>query len=133
MEVGDRAKTYGAFDLFGIAGIDRADLHLEQWCHGLDDGKIVGSRALTGLPKDRHSHHIWRDPLEQFQPFRAEAIFKRHETRGIAAWSRKAVHQASANRIGGTYEHDWHSTGHLQQRRHARGAMGQDDLRLERD
>ena len=56
-----------------------------------------------------------------------------HETGGVAARPRQAVDEAGADRIGDDREHDRHGAGRLQQRPHGRGAMGQDDVRRERD
>jgi hypothetical protein len=49
--------------------------------HGLDDAELDGADGYGGIPKDRHARHTWRDLLEQFQPFPAQAIFTRHENR----------------------------------------------------
>ena len=83
-------------------------------------------------PKDRRSRHAWRDLLEQLQPFPAQAVFESHETGGVAARPRQAVDEAGADRIDDDREHDRHRAGRLQQRPHGR-AMGQDDVRRERD
>ena len=58
---------------------------------------------------------------------------KRGKAGGIAARPRQAVDQAGPNRIGDVREHDRHSAGCLQQRRHSRAASGQDDVWRERD
>ena len=55
------------------------------------------------------------------------------EAGGVAAWPRQALDEAGADRIDDTAEHDRHGAGRLQQRRHSRGASGQDDVRRERD
>ena len=92
------------------------------------------SRRVGGIPKDRRSRHARRDLLEQLQPFPADAVFEIHETGGVAARPRQAVDEAGADRIGDDdREHDRHGAGRLQQRRHGRGAMGQNDVRRERD
>ena len=56
--------------------------------------------ADGAIPKDRRSRHAWRDLLEQFQPFRAHAVFERGEAGGVAARPRQAVDEAGADRIG---------------------------------
>ena len=45
----------------------------------------------------------------------------------------RLLDEAGADRIGDGREHDRHGAGHLQQRRHGRAAIGQDDVRRERD
>ena len=86
-----------------------------------------------GIPKDRRSRHARRDLLEQLQPFPAQAVFELHKAGGVAARPRQAIDEAGADRIGDDREHDRHGAGRLQQRRHGRGASGQDDVRRERD
>src|ERR1700730_12673359 len=73
----------GALDLVGVAHVDWADLHPEQWCHRLDDGKQARSRTQGGIPQDSGSRHAWRDLFEQLQPFSANAVFEFHETGGV--------------------------------------------------
>src|SRR5262249_12193030 len=60
------------------------------------------------LPNDRHSLHVGRDLLEQFQPFPADAVFEIHESRDVAAWSREAIDEAGGDRIGDLHKHDRH-------------------------
>jgi len=81
----------------------------------------------------RNPRHAGRDLLEQFQPFRADAVFEQDEPGGIAAWPRQAIDEASADRIGGVREHDGHGAGYRQQCRHGRARRGQDDVRRQRD
>ena len=47
-----------------------------------------------GIAKDRHSRQVWRDLFEQFQPFPAHAVFKKHEASGIAARPRQAYRRS---------------------------------------
>ena len=91
-----------------------------------------GSGAYGGIPRDRRSRHAWRDLLEQFQPFTSHTELEIHEPSGIATWPRQAVDEAGSDRIADDREHDRHGAGRLQQRRHGRGPMGQDDVRRER-
>ena len=60
-------------------------------------------------------------------------IFEQDEAGRVAARPRQAVDEAGADRIGDNHEHDRHSAGRLQQRPYGRAAMGQDDVRRERD
>ena len=105
----------------------------ERGRHGLDGGKLAGSGAYGGIPRDRRSRHAWRDLLEQFQPFTGHAELEIHEPSGIATWPRQAVDEAATDRIGGYWEYDRHGAGHLQQLPHGRAAGGQDDVGRERD
>ena len=67
------------------------------------------------------------------QPFPAHAVFKFHEPGGVAARSRQAVDEAGTDRIGDDREHNRHGAGKLQQGSYGRGAMGQNDVRRERN
>ena len=71
--------------------------------------------------------------LSSSSHFPLNAVFESHETGGVAARPRQAVDEAGADRIDDDREHDRHGAGRLQQRPHGRGAMGQDDVRRERD
>jgi hypothetical protein len=82
---------------------------------------------------NRHPHHTRSDLLEQLQPFPTHAVFETHETGGIAAWPTQTINEAAGDRIGDNWEHDWHRACRLQQRLHARGAMGENDIRRERN
>src|SRR5437868_10040424 len=50
-----------------------------------------------GLAQHRHPLHVWRNLLEQLQPFGTEAVLEHGKTSGVAARSRKAGDQARAD------------------------------------
>ena len=77
--------------------------------------------------------HTWRGFFEQLQPFRGHAVFKTHETGDVAARPRQAVDETGADWIAKHRGHNRHGAGHLQQWSYGRGAMGQDDVRRERE
>ena len=58
---------------------------------------------------------------------------RQNETGGIAARPRQTIHEASADRVDSSREHDWRGPGYRLQRRHSRAGCGQDDIRHERD
>ena len=86
-----------------------------------------------GTLKHRNTRHARHDLLEQLQPFPAQAEFERHESGGVAARPRQAVDEAGAHWIDDDREHDRHGASRLEQRPHGRGALGQNDIRRERD
>ena len=99
----------------------------------LDGGKLASPCDYGGIAKDRRSRHMGRYLSKQLQPFSAQVVFESHETGGVAARPRQAVDKAGSDRIASDREHDRYGAGHLQQRRHGRGTMGQDHVRRQRD
>src|SRR4029077_9517371 len=89
-------------------------------------------RGYSGISKDRHSSHVGRNLFEKFEPFRGHAVLEQNKTRGIAAWPRQIIHEASADRIDSMCEHDRHGLGYSLQRRHSLAGRGQDYIRGER-
>src|SRR5262245_39783668 len=85
----------------------------------------VGSRRTTA--------RVTLGVLEQFEQFAAHAIFEQGKTGGVAARARKACNITGADRVRDLNEHDRHSARCLQQWSYPCGAVGQDDLRCERD
>ena len=51
------------------------DSHPERGRRGLDGGELADPLGYGRIPKDRRSRHARCDLLEQFQPFRAHAVF----------------------------------------------------------
>jgi hypothetical protein len=122
-----------ALDLAGVAHIDRAQLHPERRRHRLERAQLPAPGGYRGIPKDGRSRHAWRNLLEQFQPFPAHAVFEQSKTGGIAARPRQALDEAGADRVDHIDEHDRDGVGRLFQRRHARAARRQNDVRRECD
>src|SRR5215470_15892024 len=85
----------------------------ERRRHGLDDGVHAGSRTLVWVPKNCHSRYSWSGLLEQFQPFPAQTVFKRHKAGRVAAGPGETVDETGADRIAGSREHDRHGAGRL--------------------
>src|SRR5712671_43489 len=108
-----RERRDSALDFTNLAHVNRPQLHSERWRHGLDCGKLPDPGGCGWIAKDRHSRQAWRDLLEQFQPFPAQAIFERDETGGVAAGPRQAVDEAGAHRIEEGREYYRHGAGRL--------------------
>src|SRR6516165_2857078 len=72
-----RVGRDGALDLSYLTHVDWAHLHPERGRHGLDGGELAGSRGQRGIAKHPHSLDAGCDLFEQFQPFRAQAVFER--------------------------------------------------------
>src|SRR5262249_59722223 len=70
--------------------------------------------------------------IATFDPIYTDAELELGKSGGIAPRLREARHKAGADRVGRLCEHDWHGMGRLLQRRHDRGARGQNDIRYER-
>jgi hypothetical protein len=87
----------------------------------------------AAVPKDCDARHRGRNLLEQFQPFRAHAVFELDKTGRVTARPRHAFDQATADRVNDIHKHDWHDFSCLLQRPRVRSAGGYDDLRLEID
>jgi hypothetical protein len=79
----------------------------------LDCGKLPDPCGYGWIPKDRHSRQIWRDLLEQFQPFPAQAVFECDETGGITAGPRQTLDETGANWIKDSREYNRHGAGRL--------------------
>ncbi len=123
----------GGLDLARVADVDRAQFHPHRRRHGLDSAQLADLEGVGRIPEDRSPRHARRDLFEQFQPFRADAVFEHRKTGGIAAGPCQAGDEAVAHGIGHLREHDRHGAGCLQQRRGDRGPGCQNDVRRERD
>jgi hypothetical protein len=71
--------------------------------------------------------------LVQLQPFPANIVFKQQKAGSVATGRAKARNLAGANRVNDPREHDRHTAGRLEQRRHNRAAEGHDYRGRERD
>src|SRR6516165_12317933 len=88
-----------ALDLAGIAYVDRAHLHTDQWRHGLDGAELTRPGGYGGLPKHGRSRHTGGNLFEQLQPFPAYAVLEQGEPGNIAARPRETVNEAAADRV----------------------------------
>src|SRR5215475_3681422 len=102
-----------ALDFVSLTHVNRPQLHSERRRRGLDCSKLPDPGGCGGIPENRHSRQAWRDLLEQFQPFPAEAVFKRDKTGGVAAGPRQAVDEAGADRIEESREYNRNDAGCL--------------------
>ena len=91
------------------------------------------SPGLACVPNDRCSRHAWCNLLEQLQPFPAHAELIGEKAGGVATRPRQARDEAGAHRVDDIREHDRHGARLPLQRRHRRGAGGENDVRRERD
>jgi len=94
----------------------------ERRRHGLDGAELGVSGRVAAISKDCRSGHVWRDLLEQLQPFPAQTVLEQQEAGGVAARSGKTIYEAAANRIDDIHKHDRHATGRLLQRGQGRAA-----------
>jgi hypothetical protein len=122
----------GALNLGQLAHVDWAHLDPERRRHGLDGCELRRSGGQRGVAKDPRTRHARRDLFEQFQPFRAEAVFEGGEPGCVPARPRQTIDKAGADRIGDNHKHDRHGAGRLQQRRRTSIAAAEDDIRRER-
>ena len=65
-----------AFDLARVAYVDRAHLHAQRLCHGLDDAELTDASGYGRIPNDGRACDARCDLLEQLQPFSAQGIFE---------------------------------------------------------
>src|ERR1700752_1198116 len=108
--------------------MDRIYLDPERRRCRLDGSKKTRSRALGGVSKDSRPGHVGCKLLEQLQPFPTQAVFEVHEPGRVAAWSRKTIHEAGADRIADDRKHNRYGAGSLQQWLQGRGTVGEDDI-----
>ena len=64
------------------------------------------SATFAGSRRTATRRHARRDLLEQFQPFRADAVFVNGKSGGVAAGLRQACNEAGPDRISDLHEHD---------------------------
>src|SRR5262245_41603715 len=108
-----RKGAYIAFDLAWVMHVDRCYLYSNRRCYRLNRAELANPNCQCSIPKDCRSRYVRRNLLEQLQPFCGNAIFVRHETSSVAAWPRKAIDEASTNRIGHDREYNGHCAGDL--------------------
>src|SRR5262245_55252298 len=82
---GARELRDRAFDLTGVAHVDRAHLHTQERSHGLDGAELSTPRSYTRIAKNCRTRRAGRDLLEQLKPLPAHAILERDEACRIAA------------------------------------------------
>src|SRR5262249_5465451 len=103
----------GALDLSRVTHIDRDCFDPNRGSHGLDRSPLADPSGYGWISDDSHARDVWRDLLEQLQPFHADSILKKQKASGIAAWPRQAVDEARADRIGDMDKHNWNVAGRL--------------------
>src|SRR5215470_601872 len=108
---GDGTLRFG-----GVATCDRGYLHAKRRSHRLDGGKLANPLDSGISSQKRDASYAWRDLLEQFHPFCAEAEFGSHEAGAVAAWLRQASDQTRADRIDDVAEYDRYVASRLLQR-----------------
>src|SRR6516225_7641772 len=96
---------HGALDNANVLHADRGNLYSERRRYSLNGAELGGSDGNGGIVDDSRPRHLWRDLLEQFQPFAAETVFERHEAGHVAARPRQAIGEARADRIGDGRKH----------------------------
>src|SRR5262249_46411599 len=103
-----RARKFrdGAFDLTGIAHVDRAPLSPKEWSHGLDGAELSAPRSYAGIAKNRRARRVGCDLPEQFRPLPAHAVLERGETGRVASGPCQARDKAGADWVDDRAEHD---------------------------
>jgi hypothetical protein len=99
----------------------------------LDCSELTEPGRDGGIPNDGRACDARHDLFEQLQPFCADTVFEREETRGVAARPRQARDKSSADRIRDDHEYDRHGVSYLQQRPRSPAALGEDHVRRECD
>src|SRR6516225_6998558 len=61
----------GAFDVAGIANINRAHVDPKRRCSSPDGAELSDASRIGGIPDDRSPSNAGRNLLEQFYPFSA--------------------------------------------------------------
>src|SRR5262245_30490386 len=115
-------------NLARVGHVDGADLHRGGGRHGLNGGPHAKPGGDGGIANDGRSRYVWRDLLEHFKPFGANAVIVRGEARDVATRSRQAIDEARADRINDEHKHDRHGAGCLPRRPDGRTAGGEDDV-----
>jgi len=128
----ERANVVMARSISPVPRADGAHVYAKRRCRGLNYSKLADLRDGS-IPQHRHPFYARRDLFEQFQPFRADAVFERRKSGDVAAWAREAVNKSSADRIRHQHENDRHGASCLLQRPSGLLASGQDYVRRERD
>src|SRR4051812_20542399 len=106
---------YVAFDVTGVAHVDRSYLDPKRRRHGLDGAELANPNGYGGVPDDCYPLYSRHDLPEQLQPFPADAEFKRDEPGGVSTRPRQTINETGADRIDDDREHDWYGTGRLLQ------------------
>jgi hypothetical protein len=126
---GTRAKAVMARSISGASRRLTALTSTPSEGDGLDDGELADSGCYGGVSNDGRTRHARRDLLEHLQPLAAQTVFELEKTGRVAARPRQALDKTGADRVGDNREHDRPGARRLQQRRQARIASGEDDVR----
>ena len=97
------------------------------------DGPLPGAGTGFQHPQHADTPDLWRDFLEQLEPFSGQVVFELEKAGGVAVRLRQAVDRAGADRIDRLREYDRNGTGLPQQRRQGRARTGHDRVEVERD
>ena len=83
---------------------------------------MTAIRVTRGAISLSNSSHL---PLKPYSKMRKPVA--------LPPGPRQTIDEAGTDRVGDAREHDWHRAGRLQQRRHRRGATGEDNIWRKRD
>src|SRR5215475_1952119 len=78
-------------DLPGVVNVDGANLDRNRRRCGLNRSPLANAGDYGGIAKDGCARDIWRDLLEQLQPFRANAVIEQAKAGNVAPRSRQTV------------------------------------------
>src|SRR5262249_49401090 len=88
---------------------------------------------ISRIPNDRRPPNVGRNLFKQLYPFTAQTVFKNHKACRAATRSVEPCDETRADWIGDRDEHNRQRAAGMLQRRHAKCASGEDDIRRESD
>src|SRR5271165_2772991 len=126
-------SRHRALDLTAAARVDGADLYAQRLRRGLYGSKLRHRGGIVRKAKNSRPPYVRLDLFEKLQPFRREAVLKKHEASGVAARLSKVIDEPGTGWIGYAHEYDRQCMGDALHRSHAHCATGQDNVRREID
>src|SRR5262249_17187453 len=108
--------SYAPLEVINGPHIDPNDIHAQSGRRGVNNAELGSAGGRCGIPKRGHTGYGRCDLLEQFQPFRADAVFEIHEPGDVAARPRKRLDKARADRIASDWEYNRHCASRMRNR-----------------
>src|SRR6516225_1302518 len=109
-------------DFSSVAQADGAHFSSKRWCNGLSGSQKSGSRGKSRILEHSYARNAWCNLFEKLKPFSPNAKVKNCKAGRITAGPSEAIHEASADWVGGLHEHDRCRRGQLLQRPNLRRA-----------
>ena len=103
----------------GRARFDPARAHAEAGGHGADP---VEHFCVRGVCRRQHGNapRARQGFVQQLHMLEGQFVGLADDAGSVAAWPRQARHQAGADRVGRSHEHDWNGLGGRLRRAHRR-------------